>query len=87
MTTKRSTCLPTCPGCSNCESGATLCGRGLPTCKGVAPGAVCECELLYFTAINGELLASNERIRTLYRSLAAHYLRSCERHCWTEHWN
>lgn len=86
MTTRRSACASGCPGCSECKSGAALCGRGLPFCKGMAPGALCECELLYFTAVNGELLASNERIRTLYRSLADYYRRSFERHCWRQEW-
>jgi len=51
------------------------------SCKALSPGSICECELLYLAAVNGELLASNERIRSLYNNLAEYYLRSSERGC------
>jgi hypothetical protein len=47
----------------------------------MSPGSICECELLYLAAVNGELLASNDRIRALYSGLADYYLRSSERGC------
>jgi hypothetical protein len=55
------------------------------SCKASSPGSICRCELLYLAAINGEFLASNERVRALYNDLAHYYLRSSERGCGRSH--
>jgi hypothetical protein len=81
MPATNSNCPPTCPGCPECESGTTVCVGDVPSCKAMSPGSICECELLYLAAINGELLASDAQIRALYNDLADYYLRSSERGC------
>ena len=81
MPATNSNCPPTCPGCEECDEGTAPCGKDMLSCKALSPGSICECELLYLAAVNGELLASNERIRSLYNNLAEYYLRSSERGC------
>ena len=81
MAATNSNCPPSCPGCEDCEGETAPCGKDILSCKASSPGAICECELLYLAAINGELLASNERVRALYNGLADYYLRSSERGC------
>lgn len=75
---------PDCPGCPECAGKVQVKERPTPACK-ATPGSLCECELLYLAATNGELLASNERIKELYNRLAAYYLRSSQRHCVRRH--
>jgi hypothetical protein len=55
------------------------------SCKALSPGSICECELLYLAAVNGELLANDEQVRALYSGLAQYYLRSSERGCGRGH--
>lgn len=77
MAATNSNCPPSCPGCEECVGS----GRDMLSCKAQSPGSICRCELLYLAAVNGELLASNERVRALYNDLADYYLRSSERGC------
>ena len=81
MAATNSNCPPSCPGCKECEGSKGQCGRDTLSCKAQSPGSICRCELLYLAAVNGELLASNERVRALYNDLADYYLRSSERGC------
>ena len=74
-------CPPTCPGCRECDDNIPNCSAEVPGCKVLSPGSICQCELLYLAAVNGELLASSDRIRALYNNLADYYLRSSERGC------
>ena len=81
MPATNTNCPPTCPGCPECNDSVEPCGGDVQSCKALSPGSICECELLYLAAVNGELLASNERIRSLYNDLADYYLRSSEKGC------
>ena len=80
MATEYGSCPPTCPGCPECEGDVALAPPDVLDCK-ATPGSICECELLYLAAINGQLVSCNERVRSLYSNLAGYYLRSCERGC------
>ena len=81
MAATNSNCPPSCPGCEECEGSGAYCRREILSCKASSPGSICRCELLYLAAVNGELLATNERVRALYNDLADYYLRSSERGC------
>lgn len=85
MPATNTNCPPTCPGCPQCEAPTASCTGDVPSCKALSPGSICECELLYLAAVNGELLASDERVRALYNDLADCYLRSSERGCGRSH--
>ena len=85
MATGCRTCSPDCRGCAECEGRVAPCDNEMPSCKAMSPGSICECELLYLAAVNGELLAGNDRVRALYNDLADYYLRSSERGCGRSH--
>lgn len=81
MAATNSNCPPTCPGCPQCDSKSSSRESDMLGCKTLSPGSICRCEFLYLSAVNGELIASNERVRALYSDLADYYLRSSERGC------
>jgi hypothetical protein len=81
MPATNNNCPPNCPGGPECKSAEVHCSGHIPSCKAMSPGSICECELLYLAAVNGELLASSDHVRSLYNQLAHYYLRSSERGC------